>query len=35
MDIMNTLLLVLQFVVRAMFVLAGVNHGFRQEQSKS
>jgi uncharacterized membrane protein YphA (DoxX/SURF4 family) len=31
---MNTILWILQVVVGAMFVLAGVNHGFRQEQSK-
>lgn len=31
---MNTVLWILQVVVGAMFVLAGVNHGFRQEQSR-
>ena len=31
---MNTVLWILQVVVGAMFVLAGVNHGFRQEQAK-
>jgi len=31
---MNTILWILQVVVGAMFVMAGVNHGFRQEESK-
>lgn len=31
---MNTVLWVLQVIVGVMFVVAGVNHGFRQEQAK-